>query len=378
MNELNNKKLVYLVATDSYFLSHRKALADTSKTRGMRIALASNFFSHRAQIEALGIETMQVQYNRKSFNPLQLTRTVLRLIAIILQLRPDLIHAVALKPILLGLPACFLTRTPFVATVTGLGLLYSKNSISFLVARRVIELYLLILSKCAPVFFIFQNPDDQQLFASRGIANKGNSRVILSSGVDIEKYSPLNAPIERIRVLFPARMLWAKGVGYFAQAAKELREEFPNVEFILAGAPDPENRDSASIKEIEKWVKDCGIKWIGHQTDMAKVFQSSHLVVFPSYYREGVPLCLVEAAACGCAIITTNMPGCKEVVAEDWNGHLVPPHNQSELTIAVRKLLSDPKQITQFGLNSRKRAVELFAMSKINTETISCYEAALQ
>jgi glycosyltransferase involved in cell wall biosynthesis len=378
MIKLNNRKLLYLVATDSYFLSHRKALANATQSKGMHVVLASNFGKHKEQIEALGIETMQVQYNRKSFNPLQLTRTISRLIAITLQLRPDVIHAVALKPILLGLPSSFLTRRPFVATVTGLGLLYSRNSISFLLARRVMEFYLLILSKCAPVFFIFQNPDDQQLFASRGIANKRNSRIILSSGVDIEKYSPLNAPIERIRVLFPARMLWAKGVGYFAQAAKELREEFPNADFILAGAPDPDNRDSASSQDIEKWVRDCGIKWIGHQTDMVKVFQSSHLVVFPSYYREGVPLCLVEAAACGCAIITTNMPGCKEVVIEGWNGHIVPPHNQPDLTIALRKILSNPDKISEFGSNSRTRAVEMFAMSKINTETIACYAAALQ
>ena len=224
---------------------------------------------------------------------------------------------------------------------------------------------------------IFQNPDDQELFSRNGLVNRKQVTLIPSSGVDIEKFSPSPEPAGEPLVILPARMLWAKGVNEFVLAAGILRLAGVQARFALIGDTDPGNPEAVPVDQLEKWRKEGIIEWWGWQEDMPMLYRQAHIVCLPSYYREGTPKSLIESAACGRPIVTTDRPGCREVVRHQQNGLLVPVRDSRALAEALKTLIGDAALRKRMGKKGRELAVAEFSLERVIGQTIVVYEKAL-
>jgi glycosyltransferase involved in cell wall biosynthesis len=206
-------------------------------------------------------------------------------------------------------------------------------------------------------------------------------RVIRSSGVDLSRFLPTGREEgERrpLRVLLAARLLWEKGVGEYAEAARLLRAEGRDIQFVLAGMPDPGNPRSVRREDVEAWVREGIVDWRGHVDDMPALMRTADVMALPSYYREGVPKCLIEAAACGLAIVTTNLPGCREVVSEDGiDGLHVEPRNARSLADVLARLDDDRDLLARLGNRAREKALEHIDERMVISKTIEVYDELL-
>ena len=222
---------------------------------------------------------------------------------------------------------------------------------------------------------IFQNPDDQKFFISKRITTKENSFLILGSGVDTSFFSPTNEKPtnEKPCVLYFGRMLWDKGIEYLVEAKKILKGSGVDFDLILVGKPDESNPSHIKLKQLKKWESEGLIQFLGYRSDIIELIRECDLVVLPTYYREGVPLSLIEAASVGKPIVTTDMPGCREIVVDGFNGFIVPVKDSISLAEKIQEILSNKDMRISFGKNSRQRVIDLFAIETVAKKTIDIY-----
>jgi glycosyltransferase involved in cell wall biosynthesis len=223
---------------------------------------------------------------------------------------------------------------------------------------------------------VFQNPDDQGVFIQNKILPAAQTVLIKGSGVDVHTYVPTPEPEGVPVVILASRMLRDKGVVEFVQAARELRESGVSARFVLVGDTDPGNPTAVSAEQLQSWANEGVIEWWGHQSDMRKVLSQSNIVCLPSL-REGVPKVLIEAAACGRAIVTTDAPGCREIVREGENGLLVPVRNSKALADALRLLIESAPLRSLMAAKGREIAVEEFSVERVVNETLGVYRELL-
>jgi glycosyltransferase involved in cell wall biosynthesis len=284
-------------------------------------------------------------------------------------------HTVTIKPVLYGGIAARLLRVPsLVSAVSGLGLVFvggdrKASSVRWAV-RALYRLALGHSNSCA----IFQNPDDCQHMVDAGLVASEQTVLIRSSGVDVAVFQPSPPPPGPPIVILPARLLWPKGVGEFVEAARLLLQDGVAIRMALVGEPPPQHRASVTRSMIEAWVDQDLIEWWGYQPDMAQVYARSHIVCLPSYYGEGVPRVLIEAAACGRPIVTTDTPGCREVVRHGENGLLVAPRAAKALADALRTLAQDAGLRVEMGRRGRQRAVAEFSLDRVVAATLAVYQ----
>jgi glycosyltransferase involved in cell wall biosynthesis len=219
---------------------------------------------------------------------------------------------------------------------------------------------------------LFQNPDDQALFAQHKIIHPQHASIIKGSGVDLQQFAFSAMPKGKIKIILVARMLWDKGVGEFVKAATVLKQQGVDADFLLVGPVDAGNPKSISIDQLEEWRKSGVVKWLGERTDIPQLVTKSHIAVLPSY-REGLPKSLIESAAIGRPIITTNVPGCREVVKEGGNGFLVPARDSEKLAATIKRLIDNPKLLTTMGKKSRLMAEQEFSIQKVTSKTLALY-----
>jgi glycosyltransferase involved in cell wall biosynthesis len=219
---------------------------------------------------------------------------------------------------------------------------------------------------------IVQNPDDQALLTDLGL-DPGRIRLIPGAGVDLDAFRPTAAPNGRPTVVMATRLLWDKGVGEFIAAARLLRARGIEARFILAGERDPLNPASVSANDVREWASEGVVEYVGFVEDMPGFLTRSHVVCLPSY-REGLPKSLVEAAAAGRAIVTTNVPGCREVVRDGYNGLLVPPRSSTDLAAALERLVADPVLRDEMGRRGRVLAEQQFGEDTIIKQTLALYD----
>lgn len=224
---------------------------------------------------------------------------------------------------------------------------------------------------------IFQNREDVALFEAAGVVRPNQVVIIPGSGVDLDLFHPTPEPPGPPVVILPARMLWDKGVGDFVAAARLLKQRGVVLRAILVGDPDPENPRSVAIDQLRAWAAEGVVEWLGHRSDMAKVLEGCHVACLPSSYREGVPKSLLEAAAAGRPIVTTDVPGCRDVVTSGQNGFLVPPRNPSALADALERLVGDADLRVAFGVQGRLRAEREFGEAEVVAATMNLYQAIL-
>ena len=371
--------IAYFVTEDWYFCSHRLPLAVAAKEAGYTVYVVTRVSSHGAEIEAAGLNLIPITLSRRSKNPIIEAMFIWRLIRIYKEIRPDIVHHIAMKPVIYGSIAAWAARVPAVVNaMAGLGFLFSSERLIARLLRPVIRGLFRQLLNNDRTTVILQNPDDVKVLCDSGTVIRDHVRLIRGSGVDTDvyRYQPESdgVPI----VLLASRLLWDKGIAEFVEAASRIRRERADVRFVLAGDGDDENPASISADQLEEWNKQGNVECWGRRSDMPEIFAEAHIVSLPTAYGEGVPKVLIEAASCGRPIVATDAPGCREIVIDGRNGILVPIRDVDALVLAICRLLNSPDLRRQMGQSGRQLVKEEFSLEKVIGETLALYGLAGQ
>jgi glycosyltransferase involved in cell wall biosynthesis len=317
-----------------------------------------------------GLTFHPLPFSRKSLNPFDGIKTICRIYKLYKQLKPDCVHHVAIKPVLFGTIASHLAGVPsIVNAVAGLGYVFAARSWLMLPLRLMMR----VLLRSPRVKIIVQNPEDQVELES--LAQKP-VHLIYGAGVDTDQFSPAAAvsPEKPIVITHASRLLWSKGVGELVSATRILRVQGHSISVQIVGEPDIQNPDAIPSQTLQAWHDEGVINWLGYQSDMATIYQKTHIAVLASYYREGIPKTLIEAASVGLPIVTTDMPGCRIIVNDGVNGLLVAPRDIAALTEALAKLINDSLERKTFGEAGRAIVLKQFASTIIYDQTIALYK----
>ena len=332
--------------------------------------MATRVAKHADAIQKAGIRLIPFELSRRAGNPML---EIWALVKLYRQEKPDIVHHVALKLVFYGtLAVRFTNISAQVNAVTGLGWLYMSNNPIVRFGRPLITWFLARLLNSPNSRVIVQNPDDEDLLAKAGVL-QSRIRLVQGAGVDTDKFLP-NAELKGpVCVVLAARLLWDKGVAEFVDAARDLKRKVSNVRFVLVGNPDIDNPASILEETIRAWEKENIVEWWGYQKEMVPIFHSTHIVCLPSY-REGLPKVLIEAASCGLPIVSTDVPGCREIVRDDYNGILVPKGDSFSLSNALLRLIEDPDLRAKMGKRSRELVLDKFSSKHIIAKTLNIYK----
>lgn len=326
----------------------------------------------KIELESMGVILHDVPMARTGMNPLLDLKTLWALYKLMKQLKPDYTMGYTIKPVIYGGLAAWLAKVPQrFALITGLGYAFVDND-NFkrkIVNQIVVRLYKAALSNCQCVFF--QNTDDEALFRELSIVQPTTKTVVVNgSGVPVDEYIYEPAPAQsNLNFFLMARLIAAKGVRVYADAARIVKKQYPNANFILAGALDS-NPDGISQDELDGWIAAGLIDYRGRLSDVKPVLKECAVFVLPSYYREGVPRSILEALATGRPIITTDSVGCRETVTEGENGFLVPIKDAHALAEAMFKFIEQPELLTSMGQRSREMAEQKYDVHKVNNHML--------
>lgn len=367
------RRLLYLVTEDWYFCSHRLALARAALETGYDVHVVTQVTRHGAVIEEAGLKLHPIRFARSARRPIQDMKTLYAITQIYRSVKPDLVHHVAMKPILYGSIAASWSGVPRVVNAyTGLGFMFSSRRYTARALRAIVTRIGKPVINHARCWSIMQNADDRVTLARAGLIDERRSFLIRGSGVDVGAFTPAPEADGLPVVMLAARLLWDKGIGEFIAAARRLRAEGVKARFILVGDPDPENPMSVAEEIARVWAQERCIEWWGQVEPMPEVLRQAHVVCLPSY-REGLPKVLLEAAACGRALIATDTPGCREVVRHGENGLLVPVHDVDALAAAIADLLGDAPRRRAMGAKGRAIVEREFSIERVISETLDAY-----
>jgi glycosyltransferase involved in cell wall biosynthesis len=372
-------KILFVVTEDWYFCSHRLPLAVAAAQSGCEVVVSTRLTGHRQSIESSGIRIVPLmQMKRSSLNFFREIATFFELFFIFKRERPNLVHLVALKPVLYGSLAAKLLGIPVrVSALGGLGFVFSSQRFLARLLRPLLLLMFRFLFNNPRSRLILQNQDDLRLLMNEAGIKFCGIRLIRSAGVDLNDYVFCDLPTGVPLVMLASRMLWDKGVGEFVQAAHIIKARGIEARFVLVGEPDAENPSSVSFEQLNEWHEIGVIEWWGHCTDMPKILSQSTIVCLPSYYGEGVPKVLIEAMACGRPIVTTDMPGCKDLVVDQKNGLLVIPKDSIGLAESLSKLVLDRSLCQEMGTEGRRISEKEFSVKQVIGETLVVYDELL-
>ena len=365
-------KIIYFVTEDWAFCSHRLPIARKAKEEGFEVVVLAKENNHRPKIEQEGFRLIPLKINRGSKNPFTELQTLIEVIKILKREKPDIIHNVALKPILYGGIAGFIIKTKAIVNAfTGLGTIFTGDDIVRKTARFILKPILKIILNNEKARLIVQNDDDFAIFKKMGIKKIVK---IEGSGVDCSYYKPLYEPEgDIIKVTLVARMLKEKGVLELIEAAKILKQQKVKAKIILVGDTDKANPSAILESDIQKWHNEGLVEWQGRRDDILNVWQESHIAILPSW-REGLPKSLLEAASCARALIATDAVGCRELVKDGVNGLLVPLKSPKDLADAVIKLVENPNIRQKMAFNARKMIETIYDEKIIAEKTIRVYK----
>lgn len=370
----SSKKIVYLVTEDWYFWSHRLSLAEAVSGQGYEIIVITNADEYKQRIIARGFTLIPMRLSRSIANPFKELQTIISLTSLYKQIKPDIVHHIALKPIVAGSIAAWLAGMPHIInSYTGLGYLFISDSLSSRFFISVVAPLMSLIMRAKKFNSIVQNADDKKILSDLGLLNVDKTVLIRGSGVDTKlfQYSP-EVSVDKPVVLFASRLLRDKGIIEFIEAVKLLKKRAVNARFVIVGDLDTASPTSIDASELDTWIKGGVVEWWGQRDDMYEVYRQVHIVCLPSY-REGLPKVLLEAAACGRSIIATNVPGCREAVIDGMNGLLVPVKDSVNLAEAISRLLDSPELRYRMGKAGRRHITENFDMEIINSHTIRLY-----
>lgn len=369
------RRIVLFANTEWYLYNFRRSLALALRDAGHDVLLISPEGPCGEKLRALGLPWKPLPMDRSSLNPLREAKLLLHLLRLFRNERPVLVHGFTIKCAVYGSMAAQMAGIPArVNAVAGMGYVFISNSLKARVLRPVVRSLLKLALGGRNARLILQNPDDVALFRQAGLVDPEHVRLIPGSGVDCVRFSPAPQQIVqgRIRVVLPARLLWDKGLAEYMEAARLLRSRGVPVDLLLAGTPDPGNPAAVPEPAVREWVSEGLVQWLGHVDDMPALFRSVQIVALPSY-REGLPKGLIEAGASGCALVTTDVPGCREVVTHEVDGLLVPVKDGVALADAIERLVRDPALRHALGVAAREKAVTEFDERIVIARTLDVY-----
>lgn len=374
---MSKRKILYLVTEDWYFCSHRLPVARAARESGLQVLVAARPHDHVGPIRAEGFQFIPILLQRRSFSLIAEIRALFEIIRIYREHRPQIVHHIALKPVIYGSIAARLAGIPaIVNAMAGLGTLFIEGGGFRRIARFLATTALSFALPRRASKLLLQNEDDREMLIRIGITSEEGSTVIRGSGVDIDSYHPTTPPQGPLLAILPARMLRDKGVEEFVSAARILRARGNGLRCALVGPEDPENPSAVPRRQLESWAKEGAIEWWGARADMPAVYAAAAIVCLPSY-REGLPKVLLEGAASGRALIATDVPGCNGVVRNGDTGILVPVRDAAALADALERLASDPLLRAELGARARSLVVKEFSDSHIASQTLLLYQALL-
>ena len=367
------KKILFIVNVDWFFISHRLPIALAAIKQGYEVHLACGLTDKKIELEKLGITVHSLNLKRSNSNIFGEFKLLKQLFFILKLTKPDLVHLITLKPILLGGVLARIFKIPAVViSFPGLGLIF-KNKIT----DKFISLLLYLALSNKNQKIIFQNDNDSSNITNIRSDIYKKSEIIKGSGVDLSLYSMTkNEETSNLIVMMASRFLYSKGVIEFVEAAKIITKKYKKIKFVLVGDIDSENPDSINKHELKKWKAENFLEIWGYQNNMHKIIPKCDIFVFPSYYGEGLPKVLIEAAACGRAIITTDHPGCRDAV-DPSTGILIPIKNNLALVEAIQDLIKKPEKIKKLGKSGRVFAEKEFDLKKVVDRHIKIYHELL-
>ena len=370
------KKVLFVVNSSAFFVSHRMPIAQHLIEKGYEVHLATPGEALPI-FDEMGLSFHKVEFSRKGTNPLSEIRVIWQLFKLFTGLQPDIVHLVTIKPYLYGGIAAKMAKVPaVVSAVAGLGVVFIANGFRAKFLRSVLyPLYKLAFShKNQSV--IFQNSDDADLLANWVAIHPLKVRLIRGSGVDLNAYQYNIEPVGKLVVTFAGRLLADKGIRELIEASQIIHGNGIEVDFWIAGDLDGGNPSSITEAEMLSWKELPNVKVIGFQKNIADLYSKSSLVCLPSY-REGLPKSLIEAAACGRAVVTTDVPGCRDAIESNKTGLLVPINNAAALADAIEYLIENSNVREKMGAAGRALAEKEFAIEKIVTEHMKIYRKLL-
>ncbi len=373
------RKLIFLVTEDWYFWAHRLPQARAARDAGFAVAVATRVDRHGDLIRREGFALHPLGWRRGSINPLGALRAIAEVMRLYRRERPAIVHHVSQKSILIGTIAARLAGVAVVVNAfTGLGFLFVARNAKARIVRLVLVALLRAASSSPAVRFLVENPDDKIALERVHLASPDRIVLILGSGIDLRHYEVLPPPMDGTVVIACAtRMLRIKGVGDLVAAFRLLRARGSSVKLLLAGASDPENPAAIPETALEAWAAEPGVTWVGHVSDIRDVWAEAHIAVLASLGGEGIPMSLIEAAACGRPLIATDVPGCREIVRHGETGLLAPPGNIGQLADAMELMAGDAAMRARCGVAARRLVAAEMDAETVGRRTLAVYREAL-
>ncbi|MGE5471031.1 MAG: glycosyltransferase family 4 protein [Bacteroidota bacterium] len=374
------KKVLLFANTEWYLFNFRLGFAKFLRERGFEVVMVSPQGPYGSRLEAEGFRWIPLDMDRRSLNPWRELKLIVRISVLLREEAPVLLHNFTIKCVVYGSLASRLVGVGArLNAVAGMGYIFSGRGLQVRLLKPIVKSLLKLALSGKSARLVVQNQDDLFSFVHAGLVPKNSIRLIKGSGVNTNRFRPPERcrEVRPTRVLLAARLLWDKGVGEYVEAARKLKEEGLDIEFWLAGDIDLGNPASVSASDVESWRKAGVVLPLGHVEDMAKLLAEIDIMVLPSSYREGVPRSLIEAASCGLPIITTEAPGCREIVEDGVNGYLVPVRDANGLANAIRRLHADPALRHAMGKTGREVVLKEFDEQIVFDKTLAVYHELL-
>lgn len=370
---MSQKKILYFVSEDKYFLTHKLSHALVALENGFSVLIVCKVTDFKKKILSYGFQVKNINLDRGSLNIVKELKTLYELFKILKAFQPDIIVNIALKPILYGLLCSKLFKkiNLKINAIVGLGYLFINKGPKITILKVILKKVLFFLFKDTKVIVVFQNRDDRNYFLQKKIITSCKQKIIAGSGVDVKYFKPSNIK-KKYDLVMHSRMLRDKGVIDLIKAVKELQKRNIFLKVLLLGNPDYKNLASIKKNELEQWNSEKIIKWIPEKQNILTYIQQSKVAILPSY-REGFPKSLLEAASCGLPLITNNVPGCKEICIHNYNGFLVAPKDYMSLSKKIELLIFNEDLIKQMGKNSRKLVIKKYSQNLISKQFLNLY-----
>jgi glycosyltransferase involved in cell wall biosynthesis len=385
---MNFYRVVFVINNAAFFVSHRLPLAVGARRAGFEVGLitgqaGSEELEAKAakSLSAVAMPHIRTVWRSAGLNPFVELLGLLQLIFYLLRYRPMVVHCASPKGVLYGGIAARICRIPnLVLSISGMGYAFTESQDNGFI-RKAIKAFYASLAGFAfrhpNLRVIVQNHDDKRDLVASGLTDDARLTLIPGSGVNLKLYEDGWEPEnKKPMVLLPARMLKDKGVMEFVQAARQVKRLEPSWRFVLAGAAGYDNPSAISETDIKTWCQDGAVEWLGHVENMVPLFKEAALVCLPSY-REGMPKSLLEAAAAGCAVITTDVTGCREAIEPGVTGDLVPVRDASALAAALLSLIKDNTRRNAYGVNGRERAIAMYSLDVVVAQTLEIYRGLI-
>lgn len=371
-------KIIFFITEDWYFWSHRLPIARAARDGGFEVLIATRVNQHKGLINKEGFKLIPIGLKRRSKNVVKEIFSIIEVIRIYRREKPDIVHHVAVKPVLYGSWATRIAGiSGVVNALAGLGFIFVAEGWKAKALKRFVVFAYRTAFSSKNTIGIFQNPEDMRLFIDAGVVKREKAVLIRGSGVDVSHFKHLPEPAGIPTIILASRMLWDKGVGEFVDAARQLRKDGVACRIVLVGVPDPENPASIPEETLRGWHTEGIVEWWGYRDDMPKVLSQAHIVALPTTYGEGVPKILIEAASCGRAIVATDVPGCREIVRNNENGLLVHPRDSKSLADALKTLIGNPKLRAKMGAKGREIVEPGFSEEIVVRQTMELYKEIL-